>query len=84
MRGRIVCSKAGRDKDDFAVVVGSEGNFLLICDGKQRPLERPKRKNIKHLAFTGTYFEEDSFKTNKQLRKSLAIYRNRAKFEEEA
>lgn len=84
MRGRIVYSKAGRDKGDFAVVVGCEGDNLLICDGKQRPLERPKRKNAKHLAFTNTYFEEESFKTNKQLRKSLAIYRNQAKFEEEA
>ncbi|MBQ3817370.1 MAG: KOW domain-containing RNA-binding protein [Clostridia bacterium] len=83
MRGRIVCSRAGRDKGEFAVIVGKENSYFLICDGKQRPLERPKRKNEKHIAFTNTYLEEDSYKTNKQLRKSLAIYRNQAKFEEE-
>ena len=83
MIGRIVCSKAGRDKDYFLVVVKSEGDFVFVCDGKERPLERPKRKNKKHLQFTNTVLETDSFKTNKQLKKALAVYRDTAKFKEE-
>lgn len=42
--GDVVCSKAGRDEGTFLVVVGIEGGYPLLCDGKQRPLERPKRK----------------------------------------
>ena len=83
MIGRIVCSKAGRDKGYFMAVVKSEGDFLLVCDGKERPLERPKRKNAKHLMFTNTVLENDSFKTNKHLKKALAVYRDTAKFKEE-
>ncbi len=84
MIGRIVCSKAGRDKGYFMVVVKIEGDFLLVADGKERPLERPKRKNAKHLTFTNTVLKNDSFKTNKQLKKALAVYRDSAKFKEEA
>ncbi len=83
MIGRIVCSKAGRDKDYFMVVVKSEGNFVFVCDGKERPLERPKRKNKKHLQFTNTVLETDSFKTNKQLKKALAVYKDTVNFKEE-
>ncbi len=84
MIGRIVCSKAGRDKGYFMVVVKIEGDFLYVADGKERPLERPKRKNAKHLILTNTVLANDSFKTNKQLKKALAVYRDSAKFKEEA
>ena len=83
MVGRIVCSKAGRDKGYFMVVVESEENYVLVCHGKERPLERPKRKNIKHLQFTNTVLGNESYKTNKQLKKALAVYRDTAKFKEE-
>ncbi len=84
MIGRIVCSKAGRDKGYFMVIVETKGDFLYVADGKERPLERPKRKNAKHLMFTNTVLANDSFKTNKQLKKALAVYRDSAKFKEEA
>ncbi len=83
MVGRIVSSKAGRDKGYFMVVVEAKDDFLYVADGKERPLERPKRKNEKHLSFTNTVLEKDSFKTNKQLKKALAVYRDTAKFKEE-
>ena len=75
MIGRIVCSKAGRDKDSFLVVVGSEGKTLLVCDGKERPLSRPKLKNAKHLKLTETTLEKEQYLTDKKLRRALAIYR---------
>ncbi len=82
MIGRIVCSKAGRDKDYFMVVVAEEKGYVYVCDGKERPLERPKRKNVKHLQLTTTNLSEDDYKTNKHLRKALAVYRDSAKKEE--
>ena len=78
MIGRIVCSRSGRDKGYFMVVVGQESGFLYVCDGKERPLERPKRKNIKHISLTNTVLEENMFKTNKSLKKALAAYRDSA------
>ena len=78
MVGQIVSSKAGRDKNYFLVVVREEGSFVYVCDGKERPLERPKRKNVKHLSFTNTVLEKDSFITNKSLKKAIAVYRDRS------
>jgi hypothetical protein len=60
------------------VVVNEADGVYFVADGKERPLERPKLKNPKHLCFTNTVLLEENFKTNKALRKSLAIYRDSA------
>ena len=83
MIGRIVCSKAGRDKGYFLTVMGEDGESLLVCDGKERPIERPKRKNQKHLQLTNTYLTETDLRSNKSLKKALAVYRDTAQFKEE-
>ena len=84
MNGQIVCSKAGRDKGRFMVAVFEENGSVFVCDGKERPLQRPKRKNVKHIAFTSTVLPENSYKTNKSLKKALADYRERGEIKEEA
>ena len=71
MVGRIVISSAGRDKTKAMVIVKETENYLLVCDGKERPVERPKRKNPKHLKLTGTYLEARQLETNRALRKAL-------------
>lgn len=69
--GRVVRSTAGRDKDTFLAVVGMDGEACLLCDGKERPLNRPKRKNPKHLAATNWLLTEEQMNTNRALRKAL-------------
>ncbi len=71
MVGKVVFSKAGRDKTKPMVVVAVTENYLLVCDGKERRLQRPKRKNPKHLQITNMSFEPHQFETNRALRKSL-------------
>ncbi len=66
-RGSVVIAKAGRDKGRAFVVVDlPDCRTALIADGKTRPLERPKRKNIIHLQATA--LQVDCIKTNRQLR----------------
>lgn len=49
--GQIVYSKAGRDKYRYFMVVKIlPDNYVLISDGETRPIEKPKRKKLKHLA----------------------------------
>jgi len=48
--GTVVRSLAGRDKGYLLCVVGEENGMILVADGKERPLERPKKKNPNHLA----------------------------------
>lgn len=48
--GRVVVSKAGRDKDRAFLVVGSaDSEHVLLADGCLRRLERPKKKKLKHV-----------------------------------
>ena len=52
--GSVVRAKAGRDKGKYFVVVFAESDeYVLICDGKRRKVDKPKRKKRKHLAETG-------------------------------
>jgi len=75
MVGKVVYSKAGRDKGKFMVIVGVNGNLPLVCDGKERPLERPKLKNPKHLQYTNILLEPQQYNSNKALRCALAALR---------
>ena len=36
--GRIVCSKAGRDQGGWFAVVGYEGEYFLLANGKELSL----------------------------------------------
>ncbi len=70
-RGCVVQSRAGRDKDRLLVVVGTAAGMPLVCDGKERPLERPKRKNAKHLCATRYTLSELQMSTNRKLKFAL-------------
>lgn len=82
MLGQIVSSKSGRDKGCFLAIVKEENGVVFVCDGKKRPLDRPKSKNVKHLQFTNTVLTADCFKSDRSLRKALAIYRDKNSREE--
>ncbi len=45
----VVKSAQGRDQGQWFYVVGTEGEFLLLANGKNRTLEAPKRKKRKHV-----------------------------------
>ena len=44
----VVVSTAGHDKDKWFYVIKTEGNYLYLVNGKDRTLEKPKRKKLKH------------------------------------
>lgn len=69
--GQVVFSLKGRDKGKFLAVVGYDGSNPLVCDGGERPLERPKKKNERHLQKTNLIIDPESMATNKKLRKAL-------------
>lgn len=73
-KGTVVRSRMGRDKGLFLVVLAVQGNEVLLCDGKLRPLERLKRKNLRHIAVTSSVLPDHSLKTNREIRKSLRLW----------
>lgn len=49
MTGALAISKAGHDRDRIYVIVGEEGDFVYLADGRIRSLHAPKKKNKKHM-----------------------------------
>lgn len=47
--GDLVLSLRGRDKGNCFLVVSVENDFAYIVDGKARKIQKPKRKNVKHI-----------------------------------
>ena len=45
----VVKATAGRDQEKIFYVIGADDEFLLLANGKDRPLDRPKRKKRKHV-----------------------------------
>ena len=45
----VVKATAGRDQGKLFYVIGEDEQFLLLANGKDRPLDRPKRKKRKHV-----------------------------------
>lgn len=68
--GRVVISSAGHDKGRFMLVVGADGDRILVADGKERKLEHPKKKNIRHVRATESTIEPEGL-TDKKLRRTL-------------
>ena len=67
--GRVVKSKAGKDKGQFYIIEYIKDGRVYVSDGKLRKLNNPKPKNPKHLAVTSTV--ADLPQNDKQLRTLL-------------
>ena len=45
----VVVSLAGRDRGEWFYVVAQDQTYLFLANGKDRTLEKPKRKKRKHV-----------------------------------
>lgn len=82
--GQVVISKRGRDSSrKFVVLEKLDEQYVLICDGDLRKLDKPKKKKIKHVNVTNTVLQELKNKivkkeriNNSYIRKQLATVKN--------
>jgi len=81
-KSNIVRSTAGRDSGKLFVVLETQGEYLLLADGRTRRVERPKRKKRRHVLFVAADRNRLTDKinsnmkiTNSELRRALAAYR---------
>lgn len=74
VKGRLVRSKAGRDKTRTFAILAVEGQMLLLADGSLRGVERPKRKKTKHVAPTATVLGNERLQSDELLRAAIAEY----------
>ncbi len=79
--GQIVFSKNGRDKGLAFIVTKVFDGYVLIVNGKNRKLDKPKKKKIIHLQMTKFVDDgikqkivDESYLLDSDIRKSLKKY----------
>ena len=57
--GKVVLSKAGRDKKHLYVVIEQiDDQYVLLANGLTKTIEKPKKKKLKHLEIIKNIDEE--------------------------
>lgn len=52
--GMIARSRAGHDKDAYYVVWDVDDLYVWLTDGRLKPIEKPKKKKMKHIQIVHT------------------------------
>ena len=69
--GHVVLSTCGRDMGKLQMVLEIlDDSYVLVVDGKQRKIEKPKKKKIKHLQKYNKKLQLENL-TDKKLRYML-------------
>ena len=75
----VVRSLAGRDAGELFYVSSTDGEYAYIVNGRDRGLEKPKKKKLKHLEPVERGWDRTDQKlrsgdkvTNSELRRALA------------
>ena len=51
--GKLVISKAGRDDEESYIVVDIiDGDYILLANGYNKKVDKPKKKKLKHIKLT--------------------------------
>ena len=80
----VVLSKAGRDAGALYYVIGADDVYLTLANGKDRSLEKPKRKKRKHAekvlrseTRVAVKLRAGAKVLNSELRRDLAYFRQK-------
>ncbi len=49
MTGMLASSKAGHDQKTIYVIIDEDDEYVYLADGRNRTVDRPKKKNRKHI-----------------------------------
>ena len=77
MIGMFAISKAGHDKGQMYLIVKEEEEFFYLADGRNRGIERPKKKRKKHLQLVKTGIDE---KLAEKLKMDQTVYNEEIKY----
>lgn len=78
--GMLAKSLAGHDKDNIYYIERVEGELVYLIDGSLRTLEKPKRKNRKHIQVIHNIEETVNFiaenkANNEKIKKLIKEYK---------
>ena len=80
MIGMLAVSRAGHDSTKVYVIVGEEDECVYLADGYTRTVDRPKKKNKKHIQIIKKVQMEkplDGFK-DLEIKRTIKMYQEEA------
>ena len=81
--GRLVVSRAGHDKGTLLCVLATDGEYLMLADGRRRKVQAPKRKKKKHVTLINTAAYSGT-QSNKALRSFIRAAMQTAEYTQPA
>lgn len=86
---KLAISRSGHDKDNIYVIIKEEANLVYLSDGKLKPVEKPKRKNRKHIQIIQKLpkeitevFTQENFR-NEEVKRAIKLYQKSVEYQEE-
>lgn len=80
--GDIVISTYGHDMGEWYVVEQVLNDYVFLVDGKNRPIDKPKKKKVKHILQTHYFADELANKLasgqntlNAEIRKTINFFK---------
>ena len=73
-KGLLVKSKAGHDKGQIFVIADLDESYIYLTDGKNRPLDKLKKKKIKHVQLINLQHDLEKA-DDAQIRKIIREYK---------
>ena len=83
MRGEFATSLSGHDRGKVYIITEEHEDFLMLCDGRLKPLEKPKKKNLRHVQIVKkhTYnkeiiekLERNEKVLNEEIKRAIKLY----------
>lgn len=76
MTGFLAYSLAGHDKGELYLIIEDTGDFVYVADGAVRTLDRPKKKNKRHIQIVknGIPRIDISSVTNEEIKHFIKLY----------
>lgn len=89
MNINLARSKSGHDKGSIYVIIKEEADVYYLADGDLKPIEKPKKKNRKHIQIirklpeevTAVFNQKENFR-NEEIKRALKLYRKSGGIEE--
>lgn len=77
---KLAVSRSGHDKDNLYVIVKEEVNVVYLADGRLKLVEKPKKKNRKHIQIIKELpkeitevFTQENFR-NEEIKRAIRLY----------
>ncbi len=74
MTGYLAYSLSGHDKGRIYLIMSEEMDYVYLADGDVRTIDKPKRKNKKHIQIIKKMPRKTDAATNEEIKYMIKLY----------